>query len=110
MDAKTFLKNKSVCVLPWTGFQLEPSGEVKNCILSTSALGNINTMDIKDIVGCSKNIKLKEAMLKDQQPANCAGCYLQEKNRSDLTSISSRLYYHKEIAPNIDLDLSLIHI
>ena len=105
MDAKTFLKNKSVCVLPWTGFQLEPSGEVKNCILSTSALGNINNTDIKNIVGCSKNIKLKEAMLKDQQPANCEGCYLQEKNRSDLTSISSRLYYHKEIAPNIDLGL-----
>ena len=105
MDAKTFLKNKSICTLPWTGFQLEPSGEVKNCIISTTAIGNINKNDIKDIVGCDKNIKLKESMLRDQQPANCEGCYLQEKNRSDLSSISSRLYYHKEIAPNIDLDM-----
>ena len=105
MDAKSFLKNKSICTLPWTGFQLEPSGEVKNCVISKTVLGDINKNGIKEIIGCERNLKLKESMLKDQQPANCHGCYLQEKDRTSLSSISSRLYYHREIAPNIDLEM-----
>ena len=28
------LLEKNFCVLPWTGFELEPSGVVKNCIIS----------------------------------------------------------------------------
>ncbi len=103
MKPKTFLKNKSICALPWTGFELEPNGGVKNCIIAKQTLGNINTANIKDIMAGKQNINLKTAMLQDQKPANCQGCYHQEKNTSDLSSISSRLYYLKEIVPNTDL-------
>ena len=51
MDAKKLLTNKSICVLPWTGFELEPNGSVKNCIISTEILGNINRTPIKNILG-----------------------------------------------------------
>jgi radical SAM protein with 4Fe4S-binding SPASM domain len=104
MDAKKLLTNKSICTLPWSGFQLEPGGDVKNCVISKTKLGNINNTHIRDIIDGEANTKLKESMLKDQQPFNCSGCYLQEANRSNLSSISSRLYYLKELGTKIDLN------
>ena len=41
-------------------------------------------------------------MLEDKKPKNCAGCYLQEQDRKNLSSISSRLYYTKELGPVVD--------
>ena len=105
MDARDLLKNKSICTLPWTGFELEPSGTVKNCIISKTSLGTINKSNIKDIMHGKENIELKQSMLKDEMPANCAGCYLQEKNTTNLSSISSRLYYLKEVGAKTDLTL-----
>ena len=63
MDAKSFLKNKSICALPWTGFELEPSGEVKNCIISKHKLGNINHTNIKNIMQGDKNINLNKIIV-----------------------------------------------
>jgi len=103
MDAKKLVTNKSICTLPWSGFELEPDGQVKNCIISKEHLGNINTTQIKDITHGKKNIELKEKMVQDLKPKNCEGCYLQEKNRSNLSSISSRLYYLKELGTKVDL-------
>jgi MoaA/NifB/PqqE/SkfB family radical SAM enzyme len=105
MDAKDFLKNKSICALPWTGFQLEPGGVVKNCVISTEHIGNINKTPIKDILGGSDNLRRKKDMLADRKPRNCEGCYLQEKGRSNLSSISSRLYYLKEVGSKTDLQI-----
>jgi radical SAM protein with 4Fe4S-binding SPASM domain len=105
MDPKKLLTNKSICVLPWTGFELDPGGYVKNCIMSKEYLGNIQDTPIDKILNGSTNIKLKQDMLNDRQPSNCQGCYLQEKNRSSLSSISSRLYYRKEIASKTDLGI-----
>jgi radical SAM protein with 4Fe4S-binding SPASM domain len=97
MDAKKILTNKSFCVLPWTGFELEPNGNIKNCIISTSRLGNIEEQDITSILSGEENLKIKQQMLGDKKPKNCAGCYLQEQDRKNLSSISSRLYYTKEL-------------
>ena len=54
MDAKKILTNKSFCVLPWTGFEFEPNGNIKNCIISTSKLGNIEEQDITAILSGEK--------------------------------------------------------
>ena len=105
MDAKKLITNKSMCSLPWTGFELEPNGNVKNCIISTEVLGNINDTSIKEIMNGAKNRQLKLDMLSDNKPKNCAGCHLQEKNRNSLGSISSRLYYLKEVGAKTDLSL-----
>jgi MoaA/NifB/PqqE/SkfB family radical SAM enzyme len=105
MDPKKLLKNKSICVLPWTGFELEPNGVVKNCVLSSEHLGNINDSSIVDILHGHRNLELKDQMLADKKPKNCQGCYLQEKNRSDLGSISSRLYYLREVGAKNKLDI-----
>lgn len=103
MDHKSFFQNKSICTLPWSGFELEPDGGVKNCVLAEEKLGNINKSHIKEIISGNANVNIKKAMLKDALPASCAGCHVVEKNRNDLMSISSRLYYHKELAKKIDM-------
>jgi radical SAM protein with 4Fe4S-binding SPASM domain len=102
MDAKKILTNKSFCVLPWVGFQLEPNGNIKNCIISKSTLGNIQQQDVVSILLGEKNSKIKKQMLEDQKPKNCSGCYLQEHGRKNLSSISSRLYYTRELGPSVD--------
>ena len=73
MDAKKFLTNKSICTLPWHGFELEPNGDVKNCIISNTKLGNIGQQNIKDILSSDKNKTLKQKMIEDKKPYNCAG-------------------------------------
>ena len=105
MDAKKILTNKSFCVLPWTGFELEPNGNIKNCIISTARLGNIEERDITSILSGEENLKIKQQMLEDKKPKNCAGCYLQEQDRKNLSSISSRLYYTKELGSVVDTTL-----
>ena len=113
MDAKTFFTNKSFCVLPWTGFELEPNGDVKNCIISKEVLGNINNTDIQDIMSNAQNLKLKKDMNADSKPYNCSGCHLQELHRKDPSSISSRRYYNRELGKNylnISKEFSLHHV
>ena len=105
MDTKEILTNKSFCTLPWTGFELEPNGNIKNCIISKEKLGNIEQQHIESILLGEKNTSLKEKMMADQKPNNCSGCYLQEAGRNSVSSISSRLYYTKELAPHIDKNL-----
>lgn len=105
MDPKKFFTNKSMCVLPWTGFELDPGGFVKNCIMSKDYLGNIQNTSIEKIMGGEVNTKIKDDMLNNRMPSSCQGCHQQERDRSDLSSISSRLYYLREIAPKTDLRL-----
>lgn len=94
------LLDKNFCVIPWTGFELEPNGNVKNCIISKDIIGNIEDLSIQEII--SKNEALRSDMLSGKYPYNCSGCYLQEKNRTNnFDSISSRLYYAKNIGTKI---------
>ena len=98
------LLDKNFCVIPWTGFELEPNGHVRNCIISKDKIGNIYKNNIQDIL--RSNTKIKEEMLNGKYPSSCDGCFLQEKHRAkDFESISSRLYYAKEIGPSISTTL-----
>ena len=98
------LLDKNFCVIPWTGFELEPNGHVRNCIISKDKIGNIYRNNIQDIL--QSNTKIKEEMLNGKYPSSCDGCFLQEKHRvKDFESISSRLYYAKEIGPSISTTL-----
>ena len=98
------LLDKNFCLIPWTGFELEPDGNVKNCIISKDVIGSIYKNSIQDII--KGNSKIKQAMMEGKFPSNCDGCYLQEKHRKkNFESISSRLYYAKEIGPSISKGL-----
>ena len=96
--------DKNFCVIPWTGFEVEPDGDVKNCIISKDIIGNLAEHSIQDII--KKNSIIKKQMLQGDFPKSCEGCYLQEKHRKKgFDSISSRLYYAKEITPYVSKGL-----
>ena len=74
------LLDKNFCVIPWTGFELEPNGDVKNCVLSKDIIGNIAEQPIDQIL--KNNSKIRQDMLDGNYPSSCQGCYLQEKHRA----------------------------
>ena len=97
MDSKEYLTNKSFCPLPWSGFQIDSDGTVKNCICSLGKIGNLKEKSIVDIMKDTTNTKIKEQMLADKMPDNCGYCYSLEKNKKDRNIVSSRIYYLKEL-------------
>jgi len=97
------LLDKNFCVLPWTGFELDPDGTVKNCIIAKDKIGDIHKNDIESILHSKENQNIKSQMLSKQYPTSCSGCYFQEKDRAtSFDSISSRLYYAKELGTSVD--------
>jgi len=100
------LLDNNFCVIPWTGFELEPNGNVKNCIISKDKLGDIKNQTIEEILKHNKALAIKQDMLEGRYPGNCDGCYFQEKHRGkNYNDISSRMYYAKEIGPHISPNL-----
>ena len=90
-------------MIPWTGFELEPDGKVKNCIISTDIIGDTHKQDIEGIIASNP---LRKKMLNGEYPKNCNGCYLLEKNlKQNFDSISSRIYYTKQLANKITPEL-----
>lgn len=101
MSKKLFQKN--FCTIPWTGFELEPNGNVKNCIISTEVLGDSKKQDIESILKNNTAIDIKKSMLQKKYPKNCEGCYFQESDRSNnFDNISSRIYYTKHLGKHCD--------
>ena len=93
MDPKDYIKNKSFCPLPWTGFYMEPSGVVKNCVVAKDSIGNINDADLLNIMKGDKNLAIKEAMIADTKPSSCQACHRLEEGKKSFDIVSSRLYY-----------------
>ena len=87
-----------MCVIPWTGFILEPNGRIKNCVCATDNLGNINQNTIQDILHGDVNRGIKQQMLAEIKPDNCETCHRAEKDLHSFQNVvSSRLYYLKEL-------------
>ena len=42
--------DKNFCVIPWTGFEVDPNGDVKNCIISKDVIGNLKKNSIEELV------------------------------------------------------------
>ena len=98
------LLDKNFCAIPWTGFEVEPDGIVKNCVISKEKIGKLSETPIREIV--KNNAHFRKQMLDGKFPTSCNGCYLQEKHRGrDFESVSSRLYYAKELGPHLKKNL-----
>ena len=97
MDPKDYIKNKSFCPLPWTGFYIEPSGLVKNCVVAKDFIGNIKDTDVLSIMKGDKNLAIKAAMIADTKPSSCQACHRLEEGKKSFDIVSSRLYYLKSL-------------
>jgi len=93
-----YLKNKSLCPLPFSGAVVNTDGEVRCCSISKQSLGNVNKQSIDDILTTSPKLKqIRREMLDNKFPSNCSDCYHKEKHHQKLNfeNISNRLYHVK---------------
>ena len=93
-----YLKNKSLCPLPFAGAIVKTDGSVFCCSISKEQLGNVNEQSLKDILTSSTKLKkIRREMLDNKFPKNCIDCYEKEKYHENLNleNISNRLYHIK---------------
>lgn len=96
--SSNYLKNKSLCPLPFTGAIVNTSGEVRCCSISKEKLGNVNDEPLENILLKSDKLKqIRREMLANKWPSNCSECYLKEKHHKNLNleNVSNRLYHIK---------------
>jgi radical SAM protein with 4Fe4S-binding SPASM domain len=98
MDPKNAIKGGSFCPLPWTGFIMYPNGEVKNCVLSETVLGNINNTDIEGVLQGEQNTQIKQCMNSHQKHPGCMHCHKHEKDSNSYNIRSDRYYYLKSLS------------
>lgn len=97
MTPKDMLTNRAFCPIPWTGFYVDTSGDVKNCICSYESIGNLKNNSIQEIVHGEKNTKIKQQILNKEKPSTCDYCYELEQDKKSFDVVSSRVYYLKEL-------------
>lgn len=93
-----YLKNKSLCPLPFTGASIDTDGTVRCCSISRETLGNVNNESLEQILTTSKKLKkIRKDMLENKYPKNCQDCYTKEKYNKNLNfeNVSNRLYHIK---------------
>lgn len=95
MNTKEYLTNRAFCPVPWTGIMYNVDGAVKNCIRSSTPIGNINDNTIEEILAQDYAIKLD--MAAGHKFNRCSPCYDLEQEKNNLELISDRVFYLKEL-------------
>ena len=93
-----FLKNKSLCPLPFAGAIVNTDGSVQCCSISKEFLGNVNNQSLQEILTTSPKLKqIRRDMLDNKFPKNCSDCYVKEQHHktTNFDNISNRLYHMK---------------
>jgi len=86
MDAKNYIKNKSFCPLPWTGFIVHQNGDVRNCVLSKSKIGNLKDNSIQEIVSGEKIKRSNGRCYQTPNPATARAATDWRRIKTVLTS------------------------
>jgi len=97
MNSKEYLTNRNFCPVPWTGLMYNFDGNVKNCIRSSTPIGNIHNSPIEQIVNNVKNIHTRFNMLVNEPGPRCLPCYDLEKEKNSFDIISDRVFYLREL-------------
>ena len=97
MNSKDYLTNRAFCPIPWTGLMYNFDGTVKNCIRSSTPIGNLQNNTIKEILSNHDNVTTKQSMLKHQPGQRCNPCYDLEKDKNSFNIISDRKFYLREL-------------
>lgn len=95
-----YLKNNSLCPLPFAGAIINTDGSVYCCSISKDCLGNVNDKPLETILKTSTKLQeIKQDMLDNKYPSNCIECYQKEKYNKNLNfeNISNRLYHIKTL-------------
>ena len=97
MTPKDMLTNRTFCPMPWTGLMYNFDGQVKNCIRSAGAIGDLKHETIQDILTGSTNVSAQQNIVNNQPVATCHTCYDLEGDKSGFNIISDRIFYIREL-------------
>jgi sulfatase maturation enzyme AslB (radical SAM superfamily) len=97
MTPKDMLTNRTFCPMPWTGLMYNFDGQIKNCIRSAGAIGDLKRDAIQDIVLGSTNISTQHNIVNNQPVSTCHTCYDLEGDKSGFNIISDRIFYIREL-------------
>ena len=95
MNSKEYLTNRAFCPMPWSGLMYNFDGNVKNCIRSSSTIGNIQDHSIQEIL--ANDTDIKTSMLAGEKFRRCYPCYDLEQEKNKFNIISDRIFYLKEL-------------
>ena len=97
MTPKDMLTNPQFCPMPWTGLMYNFDGTVKNCIRSSTPLGNIQQQSIEQILTGNINAD-RQSKIQQQEPVDsCRPCKDIEQNKRGFEIISDRVFYIREL-------------
>jgi len=102
MTPKDMLTNPLFCPMPWTGMMYNFNGEVKNCIRSAGALGNIKDQPINQIL-VDNNVPRQQQIINQTPVETCRTCYDLERGKKGFDIISDRVFYIRELK-NVPVD------
>ena len=95
MNSREYLTNRAFCPVPWTSIMYNFDGTVKNCIRSSTPIGNINDNTIEEIL--SNDLMIKADMRAGKKFSRCNPCYELEQEKNNFNIISDRVFYLKEL-------------
>lgn len=101
MTPKDVLTNPYFCPMPWTGLMYNFDGEVKNCIRSAGALGNIKDQPIEQIL-VDNNVPRQTQITNRESVSTCQTCYDLERGKKGFDIISDRIFYIRELKNKSD--------
>ena len=97
MDPKTkyhlFKDNKNFCAVPWNGFEIYPTGEIKTCAMGQTKLGNVHDKPLTDILHSEQVKEIKQNMLDNKPDSNCVLCHRRYADDDNFTYL--RDHYNK---------------
>ena len=75
--------NKTFCMLPWTGINVEPNNRVRPCCEFQQSLGNSSVDSLETIWNSSSWKQVRTKMLAGERVAACDNCYQKESTGKD---------------------------
>jgi radical SAM protein with 4Fe4S-binding SPASM domain len=93
--------NKSLCMMPWVGLNIEPDSSVRPCCEfdRKSSVGNVKQQTIKEIWNSPKLRQIRQSMLQGETVKECAQCYHKEYLKRD----SLRNSINRDFARHVSL-------
>jgi len=88
-----FKDNKNFCAMPWNGFEIFPTGDIKTCAMGQTTLGNVHQNTIREILQGDKSISIKQNMLDNKADKNCVLCHHRYEDNDEFTYL--RDHYNK---------------
>lgn len=96
MTPKEFFTHPTVCPVPWVGVYLHPNGDIRNCSIGKTTLGNINKESIIKIVNDDENHQIRQDMLNNKKNPSCASCWKTESlEKNNILGSSNRSHFKK---------------